>query len=132
MITATQAREKTDNSTVKIERVLEFISQQIDSAAMSGLHHIYLDEALANHGYQSVFSFSKPVTNLEGHQSVFSFSKPVTNLEGAHKVICSKLSENGYRARMVKHSSDIIYFKTIYSQLDGEDPDDKFSIMVYW
>ena len=116
MITATQAREKADNSTVKIERVLEFISQQIDSAAMSGLHHIYLDEALANHGYQSVFSFSKPVTNLEG----------------AHKVICSKLSENGYTARMVKHSSDIIYFKTIYSQLDGEDPDDKFSIKIYW
>jgi hypothetical protein len=117
MITAARAREKADNSTAKIERVLEFISQQIDSAAMSGLHHIYLDEALANHGYQSVFAFSKPVTNLEG----------------AHKVICSKLSENGYTARMVKHSSDIKYFKTIYSQLDEDDPDiPKFSIMVYW
>jgi hypothetical protein len=116
MITATQAREKTDNSTVKIEKVLEFISQYIDDAAMSGHHHIYLDEALARHGYQSVFSFSKPVSNLEG----------------AHKTICSKLSENGYSLRMVKHSSDIIYFKTIYSQLDGEDPDERFSIKVHW
>ena len=118
MITATQAREKADNSTAKIERVLEFISQQIDRAAMSGHHHIYLDEALGNHGYQSIFPSSRPVENLGG----------------AHKIICNKLSENGYRPRMVKHSSDIQYFKTIYSQLDGdgEDPDNKFSIKVYW
>jgi hypothetical protein len=116
MITATQAREKTDNSTVKIEKVLEFISQYIDDAAMSGHHHIYLDEALARHGYQSIFSFSKPVSNLEG----------------AHKTICSKLSENGYSLSMVKHSSDIQYFKTIYSQLDGGDPAKMFSIKVYW
>jgi len=118
MITAKQAREKADNSTAKIEKVLEFISQQIDSAAMSGQHHIYLDEALANHGYQSVFPYSKPVSNLD---------------EGAHKVICNKLSENGYVLRMVNHKSDIKYFKTIYSQLDEDDPDiPKFSIMVYW
>jgi hypothetical protein len=117
MITATQAREKADNSAAKIERVLEFISQQIDSAAMSGQQHIYLDEALANHGYQSIFPYSRPVENLEG----------------AHKVICNKLSENGYRPRMVKHSSDIQYFKTIYSQFDEEaTPDEKFSIKVYW
>ena len=117
MITATQAREKTDNSAAKIERVLEFISQQIDSAAMSGLHHIYLDEALGNYGYISIFPSSKPVSNLEG----------------AHKIICNKLSENGYRAMMVNHKSDIKYFKTIYSQLDEDDPDiPKFSIKVYW
>jgi hypothetical protein len=116
MITATQAREKTDNSAAKIERVLEFISQQIDSAAMSGQHHIYLDEALGNYGYISIFPSSKPVSNLEG----------------AHKIICNKLSENGYVLRMVKHNSDIQYFKTIYSLLDEEDPDNKFSITVYW
>jgi hypothetical protein len=33
---------------------------------------------------------------------------------------------------MVKHNSDIQYFKTIYSLLDEEDPDNKFSITVYW
>jgi hypothetical protein len=114
MITATQAREKTDNSAAKIERVLEFISQQIDSAAMSGLHHIYLDEALSNYGYISRFPSSKPVENLDG----------------AHKIICARLSENGYRARMVHHTSDLEYFKTIYSQLDQEDL--KYSIKVTW
>jgi hypothetical protein len=83
---------------------------------MSGLHHIYLDEALGNYGYISIFPSSKPVENLGG----------------AHKVICNKLSENGYVLRMVNHKSDIKYFKTIYSQLDEDDPDNKFSITLYW
>ena len=114
MITATQAREKTDNSAAKIERVLELISQQIESAALSGYQYIYLDIALSNYGYISRFPSSKPVENLDG----------------AHKIICARLSENGYRARMVNHTSDLQYFKTIYSQLDQEDL--KYSIKVYW
>jgi hypothetical protein len=114
MITATQAREKTDNSAAKIEKVLELISQQIESAALSGDQHIYLDIALSNYGYISRFPSSKPVENLDG----------------AHKIICARLSENGYRARMVNHTSDLQYFKTIYSQLDQEDL--KYSIKVTW
>jgi NAD+ synthase len=114
MITAAQAREKTDNSAAKIEKVLELISQQIESAALSGYQHIYLDIALSNYGYISRFPSSKPVENLDG----------------AHKIICARLSENGYRARMVNHTSDLEYFKTIYSQLDQEDL--KYSIKVTW
>lgn len=116
MITAAQAREKADNSAAKIEKVSELISEQIESAAMSGDQYIYLDIALSNHGYVSTFSSSKPVENLDG----------------AHKIICARLRENGYWLRMVNHTSDMKYFKTIYSQLDEEDSAPKFSIKVAW
>ena len=117
MITAAQAREKADNSAAKIEKVLEVISQQVESAAMSGYDYIYLDIALSNHGYTTTFSSSKPVENLDG----------------AHKIICARLRENGYYLRMVNHTSDMEYFKTIYSQIDDEKyPTPKWSIKVDW
>lgn len=116
MITAAQAREKSDNSAAKIEKVLELISQQIESAAMSGYQYIYLDIALSNYGYMTTFPSSKPVENLDG----------------AHKIICARLIENKYWLRMVNHTSDMKYFKTIYSQLDQEDSAPKFSIKVTW
>jgi phage replication-related protein YjqB (UPF0714/DUF867 family) len=116
MITASQAREKTDISTAKIERVLELISQEIDSAAMSGQNHIYIDTALALHGYISKFTSKIHVADLAG----------------GHKIICKKLRENGYSVRMVNHNHDIEYFRKIYDRFDEEDSPNRFSIMVSW
>jgi len=117
MLTAQEAREKTDNSSARIDALMETIAKQIEEAAEGGKNYIYLDVALGVYGYLSILS-----------------SKDVLKAEiGAHATVYNRLKELGYLVRVVDHASDVSYFNSIYdlSMLESS-PKDRFSIKVCW
>lgn len=120
MLTAQEAREKTDNSSARIDALMETISKQIEEAAEGGKNYIYLDVALSTHGYLSILSIKDAL-------------KAETTETGAYATVYKRLRDLKYLVRTVDHASDISYFNSIYdlSMLE-RSPKDRFSIKVCW
>lgn len=118
MLTAREAREKTDNSSTRIDALMETISKQIEEAAEGGKNYIYLDAALSTHGYFSILS-NKDI---------------LSSRMGVYITVYNLLKDCGYHVRVVDHEHDLKYFSLIYGdpQYLERSPKDRFSIKVCW
>lgn len=117
MLTAQEAREKTDNSSARIDALMETIAKQIEEAAEGGKNYIYLDVALSTHGYSSIL-ISNDILKAE---------------TGFYVTVYKQLRELGYLVRVVDHASDISYFNSIYDlSILERSAKDRYSIKVCW
>ena len=118
MLTAQEARVKTDNSSARIDALMETIAKQIEEAAEGGKNYIYLDVALSTHGYLSILS----------SKDIFSSGM------GVYITVYNLLKDCGYHVRVVDHEHDLKYFSLIYGDLRSleRSAKDRFSIKVCW
>lgn len=117
MLTAQEARERTDNSSARIDALMETISKQVEEASEGGKNYIYLDVALSTHGYTSLLT-SKHVLSAGA---------------GVYITVYKRLNDLGYSVRVVDHESDRAYFNSIYDITSLEkSAKDRFSIKVTW